>query len=230
MAFVLIRNLKTGGTTICDELVKQGAWWVPAAERCRIGQFQEGLLNHRVVICEPEAGRRLWQGLGYDQRINHTCVGMMRNPYSRFISGWRYMIAQGCMPEQEPVGLLQNATRTPWLANLHIHRQQIRSLYGDNDWLMPELVLRTEHLQEDFDQFCELAGLKKVTLPRSNATKHKPWRDYYEEYPRLRAQVEKTMCWDVTTLPYVFDRDEPTGPLPTQLEITADVEGNPSDR
>lgn len=223
MAFVLIRNPKTGGTSVCNTLIeKADAWRVPAAERCRLPEFKLGLLRHKIVVCEPEAGRRFWGGLTPEERRQHTWVGFMRNPWERFISGWQYSMQMRWLPkDSDPVKLLQELPAAPWRVWLHCLRHQVRSLYDDAENKIPSIVLSTENLTEDYNRLLVRMELpekvRRVALPALNTTDYLPWRSYYREHKKLRKLLEDRLDWDFATLPYTYAQDGPTGLLPARM-------------
>lgn len=224
MAFVFIRNPKTAGSSVTSVLVdKLGGWRVPPSEQCRIDDFRQGLENHSIAVCDVDSGRRLWQGLTADERREHVAVGFMRNPYDRFISGWAYCRDKGIIDhDADPRLLLSDPTQISWLARLHCHRLQIKSLFGDDDIKIPSIILTYEQLDEDFNRLLKRLGVARThQIPRKNTSRRKLWRAYYDDYPGLQELVEDHFYWDFATLPYIFAQDHPTGPLPQKVGANA---------
>ncbi|MEM6462759.1 MAG: sulfotransferase family 2 domain-containing protein [Pseudomonadota bacterium] len=58
-------------------------------------------------------------------------------------------------------------------------REQHSFLSNPDGELMVDFVGRFEDLQEDFYRICDHVGIPRETLPKLNAQKHKPYKDYY---------------------------------------------------
>lgn len=227
MAFVIIRNPKTGGTSVTRYLVEQHkAHKVEPGEKCRPAAFRAALTEHKILICEPEAGRRLHAALTPEERREHTWVGLMRNPYARFISGWQFCMQKRWIPfDSDPLRLLQQPNAQQWRVWLHCCRPQVNSLYDHNEQKIPSIVLHTETLDEDFHRLAdrmELTGRRGTErtsqmLRHDNKSDHHNWRHYYLEYRELRGVVDERMALDINTLPYNFEQDTVLGELPREV-------------
>ena len=43
-----------------------------------------------------------------------------------------------------------------------------------------DVVARTETMQDSYDALCDRLGMQKATLGRVNASRHRPYQEYYD--------------------------------------------------
>lgn len=214
MSVLLIRNPKTAGTSVVSMLQKHGAW--ATVRKFRMREFQERLGKEACIIIPAHVAQITCKVVGPSLWKNHYPVSMMRHPFSRVISSWAFAIRKGWIDKDaEPMRILDIDYRgKPNGQHVRHHiRLQSESLFL-RDRLIPKFVIAYEHLQQHFDELCRKLGYPQTELPRYNASKHGPWRRYYEEFPELRPLVEARMSEDLRRLPYKFELDDPTGRLP----------------
>lgn len=215
MATLFIRNPKTAGSTISTRLKALGAWEAGYGSSFDVTAVQERLDAGEHCMVLPGGGKwRLVRRLGMRRLREHHIVSAMRNPYARVISGWAHCVKKGWLPEDStPMQALRvSPNQQPHIWH-HVGWQQTSVLY-DGGRPFPDRVLAFEWLQHDFDQLCEHLGYPQKQLAVLNASPHRPWRDYYEQYPRLRRLVEVRLANDIRRLPYQFELDGPTGRFP----------------
>jgi hypothetical protein len=95
-----------------------------------------------------------------------------RNPYDRFISGWRYL-------KWKP-NVLETLRHLPagGDAYIHISRPQTAGLIV-NGALDVDLILRFENLQEDFSALCGELEIPNLKLPHTHKTEHEHYSEYF---------------------------------------------------
>jgi hypothetical protein len=105
---------------------------------------------------------------------------VVRNPWDRFISGWKYLPAT------------RDRSLRDLLANLpidgaeyrHLTRPQHAILYDENGRLIVDYIIRFESLQRDFDEVCKMIGKPRRKLPHVNQGNRGHYSDYFDEESR----------------------------------------------
>ena len=105
---------------------------------------------------------------------------VVRNPWDRFISAWKYLPAT------------RDRSLRDLLANLpmdgaeyrHLTRPQHAILYDENDRLIVDYIIRFESLQRDFDEVCKMIGKPRRKLPHVNQGNRGHYSDYFDEESR----------------------------------------------
>ncbi|NUQ82475.1 MAG: sulfotransferase family 2 domain-containing protein [Bacteroidetes bacterium] len=124
---------------------------------------------------------------------------VVRNPWDRFISAWKYLPALRNLPLET---VLQNLPREGHDFR-HITRPQSQILLDRNGSLVAN-ILRFENLQADFDQFCTTSGIPLRTLPTINQTEHDHYSRYFKT-KKTRDLFERHFWLDITLFGYEFD-------------------------
>ena len=101
---------------------------------------------------------------------------VIRNPWDRFNSGWKYLKAYRDRPLADVLRDLPKSGHD----FRHLTRPQLDILTDATSRFVPDYVLRFEHLAEDYARFCELIDKPERTLPRLNSTKHGHYSKYYD--------------------------------------------------
>ncbi len=224
MAVVLFRNPKTGGTSVGSALQLA----LRKDDRVHVmdvndhdtflSRFEDALAKYDFVQTWGAWFHNSMKFYGEELMTKHHVVTLMRNPYDRYISSWAYAKQKGWIPEDtSPFDLswmtTQNMSRLAWH---HTFRPQINNLYYYGE-LHVHQVLRFEHLEEDFRDLATRLDVPDAKLHQLNPSEHRPWREYYEEDPTLRSRVEAAIPEDFAALPYTFEQDAPSGPVPRRL-------------
>jgi hypothetical protein len=84
----------------------------------------------------------------------------------------------------------------------NIFRNQIDYLVDDDGTIIVDLIGRFERLQEDFDEIGRRLGRAPVALPRTNASQHAAYTDYYT--PATAEIVAKRYARDIEQFGYRF--------------------------
>ncbi len=109
-----------------------------------------------------------------------TKFTVVRNPWDRLVSGWRYVAADRPLRELL-LNLPERTDRHRWH---HVTRTQSEFLVDESGRLIPDHILRFESLQEDMNRFCESVGLTPIPLPHVNRTSRQEYRAYYDDETR----------------------------------------------
>ena len=79
--------------------------------------------------------------------------------------------------------------------------QQVDWITNSNGELVVDKVCRYENLEEGFEDLCKILGIR-AQLPKKNTTKHKHYREYYDEHTKkLVAEMYKD---DIAMFGYTF--------------------------
>jgi hypothetical protein len=104
---------------------------------------------------------------------------VIRNPYDRFVSGWKY-----CKSTQnlDINHLLKHLPRSGH-DNIHITKRQSEFIFKD-DKPIYNYLLYFENLQNNFDQLCDRIGKERVKLKKLNQTPRKNYKNYFTPFAK----------------------------------------------
>lgn len=142
---------------------------------------------------------------------------IVRNPYDRFISGWRYCQERGS-PYRSILDTLLDMPQLPESEDLyasplpsfqafeyaHLTRCQHEILYLPNGTLGVDFLMRFEIIQRDFDTACAFMGISKRTLPRANSSDRLSYRQYFDADLQARKLLEKRFEKDFQLFGYSY--------------------------
>lgn len=208
--FIFIHVAKTAGTSIERALA-------PYAD-----PNGEGGLGKRLALLGPLArlpflrdhlrfgihasARQVRACLGPRRWEEHFTFAIVRNPYSRLLSRYKYILGQPSHAQHAAVSRLGGfGDYVRWEADrgrARLH-QHFDLCDGDGRVLVNH-VGRFERLRESFDEITRRLGLK-VELPHLNATKHDDYRAYYDA--ATRAVAARLCARDLELFGYDFDGD-----------------------
>ncbi len=131
---------------------------------------------------------------------DYLVFAVVRNPWDRFVSGWKYLNATRKRP------LLEVLRDSPGNYSphdvRHLWRPQSDTLLDGNGTLIPDIVLRYEHLARDYGLLCDRIGKTDRDLPHLNATKHRRYRVLYDV--EARELLHQHFKNDIDLLGYRF--------------------------
>ena len=149
------------------------------------GMYQDGVLS-------PEWGEHVG---------DYLRVAVIRNPWDRFVSGWRY-----CRSTKDR-SVLEALRNLPSRGHdyRHVTRQQTETIFTKDGRIAVDLVLRFERLQDDFDALCDTLGIRHLKLPHKN--KGSRGANYAQLFgPHERELFAQQFTNDVRMLGYSFER------------------------
>ncbi len=121
---------------------------------------------------------------------------VVRNPWERFISGWKY-----CAPNITIEHLLNNLP-TEGHDYDHITKTQYEMITKNGE-LIPNYLIRFEDFQLGFDNVCDIIKKPRVILKKLNYTIHEPYQEYFNE--RTLKLFNEKFHKDIELLNYKFD-------------------------
>ncbi|WEK51162.1 MAG: sulfotransferase family 2 domain-containing protein [Candidatus Kaistia colombiensis] len=111
----------------------------------------------------------------------------IRNPFDRLISAWKYL------ESTRNRGLLEVLLNPPQEGAdyRHLTRPQVAILRDTAGNLVPDYLMRFEHLQEDFDAVCDRIGKPRTALRKVNVgdARERHYRPYFNVDTRHLAET-----------------------------------------
>ena len=102
---------------------------------------------------------------------------VVRNPWDRFISGWKYLAATRDRSLREVLTSLPQDGAD----YRHLTRPQHTILCDQNGHLIVDYLIRFESLQQDFDEVCKIIGKPRRELPHLNQGNRTHYSNYFDE-------------------------------------------------
>lgn len=124
---------------------------------------------------------------------------VVRNPFDRLVSAWRYLEATRSLPLIE---VLRNPPSDPFVYR-HMFRLQCELLSDHSGRIVADDLIRYESLQPDFDRVCTKIGKPPVMLNWLNSTtRDRDYRIYFDE--ECRQLAGKLVERDLVAFNYAF--------------------------
>jgi hypothetical protein len=105
---------------------------------------------------------------------------VIRNPWDRFVSGWKYCNTVQCRSLSEILVNLPPKGHD----YRHVTRPQHAILYDEAGRSIVDCLIRFESLQRDFDQVCDILCKPRSVLAHYNQGIHKHYTEYFDEESR----------------------------------------------
>ena len=177
------------------------------------------MFNDGVLSDEYKSGEM-------DKYHDYTVFTVVRNPWDKLVSGWRYcrtlpyptfkcgndIVNRNHPPELSFKETLKNLprqvpdTEPNTFSNHdyhHITRSQISILLDSNGRYIPDVVLKVENLQQDFDNLCDIINAPHIQLEhRNRSDQHKHYTEYYDE--ETKQIVAEKYAKDIELFGYEF--------------------------
>lgn len=148
----------------------------------------------------PIASKQNWMDLAVLYK-DYFIFAVVRNPWDRFVSGWKYCESTKKKTIEEVLRCLPQLDDNEHDFH-HITRRQRAFLYHRNT-LIPHYVIRMERLQEGFDEVCDRIGMPRTILKRLNTTEHGHYRDYFVS-DESKWLFSNHFAPDINTFGYTF--------------------------
>lgn len=198
---IFVHIPKTAGTSIEHSLKIHGhrnkGRLEPPCLKLLFGLHEGRYLQHLTM---PE----IQEHLRADQKT-YFSFAFVRNPYDRIASAFNWRRKIGALPKE--VSFLSfltdhvaqnkgNRTR----ASI-IFEEQAEFIAADDGTILVDFVGRFERLQEDFDRFTQLCGLR-LSLPRKNVSRQSQPEKLYDQ--QTQQIVEELYRRDLDLFQYSF--------------------------
>lgn len=189
---VFLHQRKCAGTSICCAF---GVEWSPQNEDW---DFMDG------GVKSPD-----------DSKFkSYFRFSVVRNPYDRFVSGWKYCNGT---KDRSLLDVLHNLPRNDPDATkesdpygerahdyVHVTRPQYDILFYEDGTMGVDFVMRFENLQMDFDTICQIVGKPRMTLPHITSTDRFPYRRYFDDEPEAKRLLEEHFKRDFELFGYGY--------------------------
>jgi hypothetical protein len=117
----------------------------------------------------------------YAQRpADHFIFSAVRNPWDRFVSGWKYCASTRART-------LRDVLLAPPRAGhdyRHVTRPQADILFDGHGCPVADVVIRFETLQRDFDAVCDRLAMPRSLLPQLNVGTRLDYHDCFDDETR----------------------------------------------
>jgi hypothetical protein len=118
--------------------------------------------------------------LGDEVFNGYTKFAFVRNPFDRFVSYCAFMARETGHFEARPREYMKWVITTQKPFDHMLFRPQHAMVTGADGALELDFVGRNETMQASYDALCGRLGLQSSPLGRANASKHRPWQEYYD--------------------------------------------------
>ncbi len=136
----------------------------------------------------------------HDRPPGYLVFAVVRNPWDRFVSGWRY--CRGTR-DRKLADVLADLPRDGHDYR-HLTRPQYAILYDSMDRPVFDVLLRYESLQQDFDALSDRLHKPRTRLPVVNRKPHAHYSRYFDAQS-LRL-FERAFACDIERFAYQFEQ------------------------
>ncbi len=162
---IFIHTPKTGGTSLIDAF----------------GMSFNNDIDSHFLNMGLYGNRYDWDNYRSNYK-NYYTFSVIRNPWDRFVSGWKYC---NSTKNRSLLDVLQNLpNRCNWHDWLHLTVSQYNMLYSEGKCVVNKLV-RFENLQSDFDNICDDISMPRRKLKHLNTTIRKHYKEYFTTQEHL---------------------------------------------
>lgn len=167
---IWIKIPKVAGTSIKKALIQNGIFVQNAVEKgkvtCLIGSTE---IVQEFQIRYPKHWKKEYK------------FAVVRNPYDRFVSGWKYLDKTRNRSLREvldnPPGKIMQ--RNEWF---HLVQTQVDMLTDGNGYFIPNQIIHLENLQPALNQALLSHGYPAIEVFQHNKNKRrKPWQNYLKD-------------------------------------------------
>lgn len=182
--FLFIHVYKTAGTSIFKALGRFDVctplpeipvqFWEP--------YFQSAGLPAGVLkLPEHAPALQVRAAIGRAVFDSYFKFAFVRNPWDMQLSLYHYNLQNPDLPAHAEAAAARDfedyIMRRDWPPNAR--GQQLHFLADDDGTVLMDFVGRFENISLDFAVVCERLGVENAELGHSNASKHRPWPEYY---------------------------------------------------
>lgn len=199
---IFVHIPKTGGSSIEDAIWERPRrvedLWMGFV-RPGFNKYQSGGLQHLLA-------RQIREEVGEDIFARYFKFSVVRNPWDRAVSQWRYMTTRKDLPEFFGIG--PDAPLADYLeaaaASGHVQALPQWDFLHDTDGArLVDVIGRFETLAQDAAAIFERIGLTGVALPHAmKSERDADYRLYHDA--RSRALVERLYARDIEAFGYSF--------------------------
>ena len=134
------------------------------------------------------------------QWASYFKFGFVRNPFDRFVSICFFLQRDNPDFARSARRFMKQAIERERFRQRVLVLPQYRLLTDADERISLNFVGRYESIQDSYDRICGQLGIPSTDLPRKNPSKHKPWREYYDD--ELAARVGEFYAGDLRAFDY----------------------------
>ncbi len=133
---------------------------------------------------------------------NYFKFCFVRNPWDWQVSLYHFTLQYENHPQHKRISKMKTFDEyIEWRIHNDFKLQK-DFIYAKNNDILVDYVGRFENLQEDFNEICLRLEIPTVDLPKANISKHKYYKEYYNDYSR--DLVAKAFKEDIELFHYDF--------------------------
>jgi hypothetical protein len=155
--------------------------------------IQHGHISTRQI--RPVLGDAVFDG--------YTKFAFVRNPFDRFVSYCAFMSRTTNYFETQPLHYMKWVVREQRPVQHILYQPQHAMVTDAQGRLELDVVGRNETMQASYDAICARLGMPGADLERVNASRHRPWQEYYDR--ELVGLVSGLYARDLELFDYRFD-------------------------
>jgi hypothetical protein len=133
----------------------------------------------------------------------YTKFAVVRNPFDRFVSYCAFMSRDTTVFETHPLDYMKWVVREQKPVAHLLYQPQHAMVTDAQGRLELDIVGRTETMQASYDAICARLGIPTTALERVNASRHRPWQEYYDR--ELVGLVSQLYARDLELFDYRFE-------------------------
>lgn len=124
--------------------------------------------------------RQIRPVLGDETFNSYFKFAFVRNPFDRFVSYCAFMSRGSNVFQVEPLRYMKYVIRELKPMDHLLYQPQYQMVTNEAGELDVDFIGRNETMQASYDQVCARVGIPAASLGRVNASKHRPWQEYYD--------------------------------------------------
>lgn len=201
--FIFIHVNKAAGTSMIHALERYGH--NPPTDPLSKGIAKLGLVRdyRRRYFPVHTSARELRQELPTDVWDGFFKFAFVRNPWDWLVSTFHYLRSTKDHRHHRRVASMRSfAEYLDW--EIGRNRRSQSAFVCENGEVIVDYIGRFETLADDFSEVCRRVAVVAPTLPHSNRTSHRDYREFYDD--ALVARVAEHWRFDIELFGYDFDR------------------------
>ena len=199
--FIFIHNYKVAGTSIRKALAKHITLYQQYKYSFALYDKVNRTINPNYMrghITALEIKNQLPPEI-YDDYFKFVFV---RNPWDWQVSLYFFILQEKKHYQHNLIKSMSSFEEyIEWRVN-EDGRKQKDFLVDENDSIIVDYIGKYENLQDDFNEITRKIGIN-ASLPYKNKSKHKDYREYYNDY--TRDLIEKAFKEDIEMFNYSFE-------------------------
>ena len=158
---------------------------------------------HNYVFRAHDDIRAIQKRMPAEKFSRYFKFAFVRNPWDRLVSEYEFLLNKPAHGRHVRVKKLDSFKQFIQMQIPRSDAYQINMMCDRKGNMLMDFVGKLENLQGDWQTVCARIGIPFQALPRSNATQHKSFQDYYDNESKLL--VARHWCREIDLFGYTFD-------------------------